>query len=98
MTCRAGLRVLTPEPLRVEPGAVRIESTSALRRMAGETVALGVTGDAALDVLARRRAVIQLEPRARVVIGLLQPARRDEPRAQMTRGAERALVVARGAL
>jgi hypothetical protein len=61
MTGGAHLGIPAPEPIRIEPRAVRIEAATALSGVAGQTIPLGVTGNAGLDVLARGNAVIEGE-------------------------------------
>jgi hypothetical protein len=59
MAGAAGLGVLSLQRSRVESGTVRIEPPSSKRRVAGETVSLGVAGYTALQVLACRLSVIK---------------------------------------
>jgi hypothetical protein len=63
VTRRTHLRVLPPERRGIESGTVRIEPSSPLSRVTGETVPLGMAGDAALEILSRRLAVAQQDDR-----------------------------------
>jgi len=72
VTYGARLRVLPPERLRIEPGAVRVEPPAAYHRMTGETIPLGMACDAALQVLPRRLSMIQGEELLRIVVAPIQ--------------------------
>ncbi len=97
VTRSAGLGILPLESFGVEAGPVGVEMP-ALGRMAGEAVPLRVTGDAALDVLPRCRAMPDEKGGIRVVVALGQPATGREPRLLVTGSAEGALVMAGGAI
>src|ERR1043166_9306582 len=99
MTRDAQLGVLAQHPLGVESGAVRIEAASLHHRVAGEAVALDVTGDAALQPLPRRLAVSQEELPVAVVIAprAEQGTPGREPRLHVAALAELPGVVAIGA-
>ena len=94
MTHGAGLRVLAPQRPRVEAGAVGVKPPAAYHRMAGETIAFRVAGDAALQVLARGLAVIQQEELLGIVIPCIQWSLRGQSGVDMTVGAELTGVVA----
>ena len=88
-------RVLAPQRSRIEAGTVRVESPAAHGRVAGQAVALGVAGDAALQILACRLTVIEQEGLLGVVIAAVSKlAGRDEAGVQVAVGAELPLVVA----
>lgn len=72
MTYGAGLRVLAPQRLRIEAGAVGVEPPSAYHRMASETIALSMAGDAALQILPRCLAMIQREKLFGIVVAPIQ--------------------------
>jgi hypothetical protein len=65
------LRVLPPERRRIEARTMRVEPAASQRRVAGETVTLGMAGDAALEVLSRRLAVAQQERPLGVVVSCI---------------------------
>ncbi len=65
----------------VKAGSVRIESPSPQGRVAGETVPLGMTGDAALEILSRRLAVAQEKRTLGIVESRLERSFRGESRA-----------------
>ena len=95
MTCSAGLGVFPLECGRIEPGTVGIEPPPALRRVTGETVPLGVAGNAALEALPRGLAVIEDEGLLRIMkADASEPAWCDQSRVHMAVGAELSLVVA----
>jgi len=83
----ARLGVLAAECLGIEPRAMGAESAAAQGRVAAEAVALGMTGDAALQILPRRLAVPQEKELLGVVI----------TRVQLASGAQTCLHVAVGA-
>ena len=72
MTYGAGLRVLAPQRLRIEAGAVGVEPPAAYHRMAGETISLSMAGHAALQVLPRCLAMIQREILLGIVVAAIQ--------------------------
>ena len=72
VTYSARLRVLAPERLRIEAGPVRVEPPAAYHRMTGETIPLGMAGDAALQILPRRLAMIQGEELLRIVVAPIE--------------------------
>ena len=72
VTYGAGLRVLAPQRLRIEAGAMGIEPPAAYHRMAGETISLRMAGDAALQILPRRLAMIQQEILLGIVVAPIQ--------------------------
>src|SRR5688572_10987039 len=88
------LRVLAPECRRIEAGSMRIEATATLGRVAAEAVPFGVTGDAALQVLARRLPVTQQKRPLRVVVPGVQCPSSTQPGLHMAVGAELSSVVA----
>jgi hypothetical protein len=95
MTCSAGLGVLPLECGRIEPGTVGIEPPPAPRRVTGETVPLGMAGHAALEILARRLAVVQQEGLLRIMkAGASKRTTRNDSRAEVTVGTELGLAVA----
>ena len=95
MTGRAHRRVLAPQRSGIEAGTVRVESPAAHGRVAGQAVALGMAGDAALQILACRLTVIEQEGLLGVVIAAVSKlAGRDEAGVHVAVGAELPLVVA----
>jgi hypothetical protein len=89
------LGVLPPERAGIETGAVRVEASSPQRRMAGETISLGMAGNTALQVLPSGLPVIQEEGLLRIMKpDAPKPTGRDQSRADMAVGAELGLVVA----
>jgi len=87
--------VLAAQRSRIEAGTVRVESPAADSRVAGQAVALGMAGDAALQILACRLTVIEQEGLLGVVIApVSKPGGRDEAGVQVAVGAELPLVVA----
>ena len=97
MTYRAHLRILAPQPLGIEPGAVRIEAAAAERRMTREAVALGVAGGAALQTLPGGLPVPGNERSARIVIAGAQRAVAHQAGRGMARLTKTAGVVTIGA-
>ena len=89
----AHLRIATAQTVSLEPRAVRIEAAPSHRGVASETIAFGVTGDAALQALAGGRAVGEKKARLRVVEPPAEWALRRESRLLVTVGAERACTV-----
>lgn len=71
-----------------------IESSPSLGRVAGQTVSLGMTGDAAFQILPSRLAVVQGEVLLCIVITAIQRSLSAQPRVDMAIGAELARVVA----
>jgi len=59
VTGRAHRWVLAAERSRIEAGTVRVEAPAAHGRVAGEAVSLGMTGDAAFQVLARGLPMVE---------------------------------------
>lgn len=95
MTSGAGLGVLPPERTGVETRTVGIEVATPRRRVARKAVTLGMTGDAALEILAGGLSVIKEEGLLRIMEARApKPAGRDQPRADMAVGAELGLAVA----
>ena len=90
----AGLGVLPLQRRRIEPGTVRIEPPSALSRVAGKTVPLGMAGDAALEILSRRLTVTQQERALGIVIPRAERSFRGETGAHVTVGAKLSRIVA----
>lgn len=62
------LRVLAPQPRRIEAGSVWIEATGAERRVARQTIALYMAADTGLQILARRLAMPQTEEPLGIVV------------------------------
>ena len=90
--------ILAAEGLRVEPGAVRVEIAASNSGVAGETVPLGMTGDAALQILTSGLTMVQKELRLGIVVPRAsQAVPGAQPGADVTVGAELRLVVAVGA-
>lgn len=98
MTRATHLRVLFPQSRGVEVRAMRIEAPASQRRMALQTIALGVAGDTTLEVLPSRLAVSQGEKLLGVVVAGLERARGHHPCVSVTTGTELPGVVAIGAL
>ena len=98
MARRAHGWVLAAEGLRVEARTVGVEPSAALRGVAGQTVPLGVTRNAALQILAGRLTMVQKKFRLGIVVsGTPQAVPRAETGVEMTVGAELRLVVTVGA-
>ena len=91
---RAHLRVLPPERRRIETRTVGVEPAASQRRVAGETVTLGMAGDAALEILSRRLAVAQQERPLSIVVSRVERPFRGEPGVHVTVGAKLTRVVA----
>jgi hypothetical protein len=94
VTRRTHLRVLPPEGCRIEAWTMGVEPAASQRRVAGETVPLGVARHAALEVLSRRLTVAQEERALGVVVSRAERSFGGEPRAHVTVGAELAGIVA----
>lgn len=94
VTRRTHLRVLPPERRRIEPRTMGVEPPPAQSRVAGETVTLGMAGDAALEILSRRLAVAQQERPLGIVVSRVERPFRREPGVHMTVGAKLTRVVA----
>ena len=90
----ARLGVLPPERSGIETRTVGIEAPTPQRRVAGETVPLGMAGDAVLEILSRRLAVAQEERPLGIVVASVERSLRREPGAEVTVGAKLACVVA----
>ena len=88
------LRVLPPERRRIETRTVGVEPAASQRRVAGETVTLGMAGDAALEILSRRLAVAQQERPLSIVVSRVERPFRGEPGVHVTVGAKLTRVVA----
>ena len=76
MTGGAGLGVLPLQRRRIESGTVRIEPPSALSRVAGQTVPLGMAGDAALEILSSGLAVAEKERSLGIVVARVERSSR----------------------
>jgi hypothetical protein len=88
------LRVLPPERCRIEARTMGVEPAASHRRVTGETVTLGMAGDAALEVLSRRLAVAQQERPLGIVVSRVERPFRGEPGVHVTVGAKLTRVVA----
>jgi hypothetical protein len=94
VTSGAGLGVLPPERSGVETRTVGIEVATPCRGVARKAVTLGMTGDAALEILAGGLSVIKEEGLLRIMEARApKPAGRDQSRADMAVGAELGLAV-----
>src|SRR5690606_4594917 len=76
------------ERARIEVGAVRIDAPAGAGGVAAQTVRLLVAGDARVQSLPRRVAVVEDPERLRVVIPVAATARRREPALLVTSPAE----------
>ena len=95
MTGGTGLGILALERCGIETRAVGIEAPAPGRGVAGKAVPLGMTGDAALQILAGRLSVIEGEGLLRVMkADAPKRTARDQSRADMAIGAELGLAVA----
>ena len=94
MAGRTHLRILPPERGRIEARPVGIEAPASQRRMAGQTIAFGMTGDAALQILSRRLTVPQEEGTAGIMIPGVQLSSSAQAGIHVTISAELGAVVA----
>src|SRR5918995_2335813 len=94
MAGSAHLRIFPSECSRIEAWAVRVEASASQRRMAGQTVALGMTCDAALQILPCRLAMAQQKGTPRIVITCVQLSSSAQPGVYVAVGAELRVVVA----
>lgn len=88
MTRRAYLRVLALKGGRIESGTMGVEPPAAESRMAGETVALGVAGNTAFQVLAGSLAVTQQEELFGVMVAAAERGPRRHAGLHVTVGAK----------
>ena len=90
----AHLGILPPQRGRIESRAMRIEAATPQGRVTGETVSLGMTCDAALEILSCRLTMAQQKGTPRIVITCVQLSSSAQPGIHVAVSTKLSVVVA----